>query len=263
MLGKLLKYDLKWLYKVLIVFYILALSFALIGRGLSEIENSIIFNILGQISIGISIAMMISIIMNNFLRMWARIIRNIYKDESYLTHTLPVNKKTIYLSKALTGIITMFTSTLVILLCIAICYYSKENIEFIKTAMQSMVAMFDSTVFSFLLIIAIAIFSQLLFILFSGNVGIIIAHRSNNSKIVKSLIFGYIAYIIPEIIMLGGLFVMALFNSDIMNLFKTNVMPNIEIFRNIMYLIIAIYILFVIIYYFIGKKQFEKGVNVE
>lgn len=45
MLGKLLKYDLKWTYKPLIVFYILALIFAVLGRGLTEIENSLILNI--------------------------------------------------------------------------------------------------------------------------------------------------------------------------------------------------------------------------
>ena len=263
MLGKLLKYDLKWIYKVLIVFYILALFLALVGRGFTEIENSIIFNVLGYISIGFSIAMMISIIMNNILRMWARIIKNVYKDESYLTHTLPVSKKTIYMSKVLAGIITMLTSTLIILLCLAICYYSKENVELLKTAIKSTVAMFDSNVFSFLLIIAVVLFSQLIFVLFSGNVGIIIAHRSNNSKIVKSLIYGYIAYIIPEIIMIGSLFIMAIFNADLMNLIKTNSMPNMQVFRNMMYFGVGIYIVFLIIYYFIGKKQLEKGVNVE
>ena len=42
MLGKLLKYDLKWVYKVVVVFYILAFIFSVIGRALNEIENSFI-----------------------------------------------------------------------------------------------------------------------------------------------------------------------------------------------------------------------------
>ena len=45
MLGKLLKYDLKWVYKVVVVFYILSLFFSIIGRALSLIENSIVFSI--------------------------------------------------------------------------------------------------------------------------------------------------------------------------------------------------------------------------
>lgn len=45
MLGNLLKYDLKWVYKVVSVFYILALIFSVIGRGLSLIENSLVFSV--------------------------------------------------------------------------------------------------------------------------------------------------------------------------------------------------------------------------
>lgn len=45
MLGKLLKYDLKWIYKVVVVFYILAFIFSVIGRGLSNIENSAVFSV--------------------------------------------------------------------------------------------------------------------------------------------------------------------------------------------------------------------------
>ena len=49
MLGKLLKYDLKWTYRGVIVFYTLAIVFSIIGRLLSEIENSLIFNIIGKV----------------------------------------------------------------------------------------------------------------------------------------------------------------------------------------------------------------------
>ena len=46
MLGKLLKYDFKWVYKVVLIFNILAFVFAVIGRGLSYIENSMVFTVL-------------------------------------------------------------------------------------------------------------------------------------------------------------------------------------------------------------------------
>ena len=99
MLGKLLKYDLKWIYKVVGVFYILAIIFSVAGRLLKNIENSVIFSVISQITIGIAISMMASSLINCIMRLWARFIKNLYKDESYLTHTLPVKKKTIYTSK--------------------------------------------------------------------------------------------------------------------------------------------------------------------
>ena len=43
MLGKLLKYDLKWGYKPLVVFYILSLFFAVLAKVFQQIENSLIF----------------------------------------------------------------------------------------------------------------------------------------------------------------------------------------------------------------------------
>ena len=49
MLGKLLKYDLKFVYKVVAVFYILAFIFSVIGRGLAKIENSLVFDVTSKI----------------------------------------------------------------------------------------------------------------------------------------------------------------------------------------------------------------------
>ena len=47
MLKKLLKYDLKNAYKILIVFYGLALFFAILTRVFLNIENSLFMNIIG------------------------------------------------------------------------------------------------------------------------------------------------------------------------------------------------------------------------
>ena len=93
MLGKILKYDLKWVYKLIVIFYFLAFIFSVIGRAFGEIENSLVFSIVSKISFGIAISMMVSSLINCVMRLWVRFIRNVYKDESYLTHTLPVKKQ--------------------------------------------------------------------------------------------------------------------------------------------------------------------------
>ena len=74
MLGKLLKHDLKWVYKLIIIFYILALIFAIIGRGLISIENSIVFNILGQICLPFTILWFFISILAIVLDDWIRYI---------------------------------------------------------------------------------------------------------------------------------------------------------------------------------------------
>ena len=50
MLKKLLKYDLKNVYKVLVIFYILTIVFALITRFISSVNTTTISNIIFQIS---------------------------------------------------------------------------------------------------------------------------------------------------------------------------------------------------------------------
>ena len=136
MLGKLLKYDLKWVYKVVGVFYILAFIFSIIGRGLSLIENSVVFSIVTKIVFGIAISMMASSLINCVMRLWARIVKNMYKDESYLTHTLPVEKQQIFASKVIAGTVAIFTSMILIIVCLFICYYSESNMEALKVLLE-------------------------------------------------------------------------------------------------------------------------------
>ena len=99
MLKKLLKYDLKNVYKILIIFYALSIFFGILTRIFFSIDNSTIMNIIAQVCGGITISMAFNIIINNLIKSWVMFKQNLYGDESYLTHTLPINKKTLYLSK--------------------------------------------------------------------------------------------------------------------------------------------------------------------
>ena len=90
MLGKILKYDLKWVYKLIIIFYALAFIFSVIGRAFGEIENSLVCDIISKICFGTAISMVVSSLINSLMRLWARFVRNVYKDESYLTDVVDV-----------------------------------------------------------------------------------------------------------------------------------------------------------------------------
>lgn len=263
MLGKLLKYDLKWIYKAVVVFYILAFIFSVIGRGLSLIENSVLFGILTKVSYGIAISMLVSAMINNLMRVWARVIRNVYKDESYLTHTLPVEKKQIYLSKFISAIITMFTTVLVSVVCIGICYYSQENIEILKNMLELAATTYNSSVISLLFSIFCVFFLEMLFILLIGIVGIILGYRSSNNKIIKSIVYAFAMYMITNMVALLLVFLVGTFNSEVMNLFNTVDRVDIETIKNLMYAENVLYLVYIVIFYVVGKRIFEKGVNVD
>ncbi len=92
--------------------------------------------------------------------------------------------------------------------------------------------------------------------------GIIIGHKSNNLKIVKSIVIGLGIYMTLSSMSLVTLFIAGLFNSDIMSLFK-----NIEVSSNVvkimMYIDILVYAIYNLGIYFIGNKLLNKGVNVD
>jgi len=263
MLGKVLKYDLKWVYKGVVVFYILALVFSIIGRGLNEIENSLVFSVLAKISFGIVISMIINSLINALMRLWSRFIKNLYKDESYLTHTLPVSKKTIYASKVVSAIICMFTTTIVALVCLFICYYSESNLEILKSLLELAASTYNTTVIKLLLLITFVILLEIIFLVLIGYTGIVLGHKSNKNKMVRTIVIAFALYMITQVVTLAVIFVYGLFNPNVMNLINTTDIVNIDAIKNVMYAGIGIYAAYIIVLYIWGNKAFEKGVNVE
>ncbi len=262
MLKKLLKYDLEWCYKPLLVFYILAIFFSIIVRIVESFEQSLIVLIIDKICCGVVIAMIVNILINCFMRNWARFVRNIYKDESYLTHTLPVSKNKIYLSKILTAIITLLTSFIVIIVCLAISCLNEDTWIILKQSLEQSAIYFNSSVFSFIFVMIITIFFEFLFMMMCGILGIIIGHKSNNLKIVKSILIGFVIYMILSSMSIGVLFIAGLLNSDIMSLFN-NIEVSSNALKSMMLVGTLVYGIYNLGIYFIGNKLLNKGVNVD
>ena len=263
MLKKLLKYDLQNTYKGLIVFYSLSLFFAVLARIFLGIENSFIMDVIGKICSGVTISMIFNIIINNLMRLWVRFKHNFYSDESYLTHTLPVDKKTLYLSKTLASVVTLLSSIIVIAISLFIAYYSKENLELVKKLLLPLATVYDSTVITIILAFIFVCFLEIMNMLQSGYVGIVLGHRKNNNKIVYSVLYGLVIYMFTQILAVAIVFIVALFNKDLMNLFYTMESLNVSTIKVCIYLAIGIYLLNIFILYFINSKLFNKGVNVD
>ena len=263
MLGKLLKYDFKWIYKLIIIFYILAIIFSVIGRAFSTIENSLVFEIVSQIAFGTAISMMVSGLINTLMRSWVRFHRNVYKDESYLTHTLPVKKQEIFASKVITGAVAIFTSMVVIIACLFICYYSEANMQALKGLLELAASTYNTTVLNLLALVAIVIFLEIVYALLIGYVGIIIGHKSNKNRMGRSITIGIILYFVFQGATLGLIAIYGLFNPEVMNLLNTTDIVNVEAIKSVMYAGIGIYVVYSIILYYIGKINLNKGVNVE
>lgn len=263
MLKYLLKYDLKYVFKFIIIFYSLALFFGTLGRVFSSVENSLVMEIIGSICSGAAISMMFSILINNLMRLWVRFKQNLYGDESYLTHTLPVKKETLYMSKIITAIISVFVSTVVIVITLYITYYSKENIEFIKNLILPFANVYKSSVLKVVLAFLIVFFLEFANILQAGFTGIILGHKMDSAKTGYSVFFGFLVYMATQVFVIVVMLIFALFNDNIMNLFVTKSMVDIGTVKSVVYLSMIIYSASLIIIYFINQSLFKKGVNVD
>lgn len=263
MLKKLLKYDLENIFKFLLIFYSLAMFFAVLTRIFFGFENSLVMEIIGQICSGAMISMICSTLINNLMRMWVRFKQNFYGDESYLTHTLPVEKTTLYSSKILTAVISSFVSLIVIAGALFTAYYSKENLQLLKSLLLPMADAYDTSIMGILLTALVVIFLEFLNILQSGFAGIILGHRMNNAKTGFSVLYGFITYTVSQCFVLVIMFIVALFNKNIMNLFATKDIVSVEALKAALFIAIIAYTLIVVVMYFVNTKLFNKGVDVD
>ena len=254
MLKKLLKYDLIWVYKVVMVFYVLSVISAAFTRLFYSVENSVLFSVLGGIFRGILIGLLINALINGLIRCWVRFATNVYKDESYLTHTLPVAKKTIFLSKVITAIVCSFTSVLVALLSIFIAFYSEANMSALKKYLKIAASTYDMSV---------VVFLEIAFIMLVGYTGIIIGHKFSQNKNTLSVVFSVALYMLTSALTLGIIYIVGLFNKRVMNIINTTDIVNMSAIKTVMYAGIAIYLVYNIVYYIVGKKLLSQGVNVE
>lgn len=263
MLSKLLKYDIKTINKNLIIFYSLSLFFAILTRIFFMIENSAIMHVLALVCSGATISMIFNILINNLMRLWVRFKANLYGDESYLTHTLPVTKKELYLSKFIVSVITLLISVIVIVISLFIAYYSKENLQLVKNLLMPLASVYESTIIKIILLFVFVCFLELMNILQSGYTGIILGHQRNNSKMGASVLFGFITYLITQIVAIITVFIVGLFNDNLMNLFMTIDEFDVPTVKLCIAIAVGVYTFNIVVLYIFNLVQFKKGVNVE
>lgn len=263
MLAKLLKYDLKYMIKNMSVFYILAIFFAITTRIFFSLDQSFIVKLIGQISVGCMFSMVASILINTMMRSWIRFRDSIYKDESYLTHTLPVTKNDIYNSKFFQTLIFFIVGFIIILVTLFITYYTKDRWIDLKNYINTITTGLEFNTTLFIVSVITIIFFEVFNAIQCGFLGIILGYKRNNKKIGWSVLFGFIAYLIAQSIVLFLTFVVGLFNSDVMDLFKNNIMIKSTSFKLLVVIVIIVYILIITLMKFICEKELNKGVNIE
>lgn len=263
MLGKLLKYDLKYMIKNMGAFYVLAVFFAITTRILLSLDETTMISILTQVCSGFLFAMLANILINTIMRSLVRFRESIYKDEAYLTNTLPVTKNQIYNSKFLEMAIFYIVGAFIILLCLFIAYYTKDNYASLKELLSVITSGYGFN--TLLLIISILLIASLeiINVMVSGFLGIILGHKKNSHKVLFSVIFGFIAYIVSQIIAMLSVFIVGIFNSGVMQMFNGNITPSGTTIKLLIILSITVYLINIILISTVSKIELNKGINIE
>lgn len=261
MLSKLFKYDFKWMTKVTYIYALILVVISIALKIVESVDQTFLLVILDKILVSMFISCVVSILLTCSIRIWVRFINNFYKDESYLTHTLPVTKNELFNSKVLAGICSLLISVLVIVICLAFVYLNKSTIEELKMMWDSLVATYNS-VFAVLFVIGLVllIILEIIYIMMAGVLGITIGHRSNNYKMVKSIAVGLVSYGLLSAMSLGVIGIVSkVIDYDIIG----NGFPSMNYLIGVGSAGLAVYLIYNIVYYLIAKKVFNKGVNVD
>ena len=119
------------------------------------------------------------------VRIWVGYNVSFYKDESYLTHTLPASKNELYNSKIIVSIVSLIIALVFIAICFLSSYIINVGFDSIKTIYNGAVAIAGKANTNLLIIgIILIIILEMLFVMFAGIFGLTLGNRSNNNKIV-------------------------------------------------------------------------------
>jgi hypothetical protein len=92
----------------------------------------------------------------------------------------------------------------------------------------------------------------------------ILGHKKNNGKLVYSILFGFIIYLLAQTLVLALVFVYGLFDSSVMELFKTaTVSIDVQAFKVLAIVASLLYLVIIFIMSILCKKELNKGVNIE
>lgn len=261
MINKLMKYDIKKMTKVLKYFYFISIGLAIISRLINIKKDIQVVAILGQVFMGMTIAAIVNILVNTFIHILKVFLTDFYKDESYLTHTLPINKNKLLLSKYLSALIVIVASFIVCFISLFIMFYSKSFMLSLKSFVELSISGYNLPIGSFVALIALILFVQICCIISMAFTTIVKANTYNQKRILKGLLWLAVYYFGAMIMII----ILAVIIFALMGNLPALLAPVLSqnAFITILVIVLVMYLIYSFLYYYLCNKLFNKGVNVD
>lgn len=260
MLKKLMKYDFKTLSNALLPIYLISLILSVIARITSELTEKIaILRIPSNFILTLSVLTSIGIVFATFIVGIMKFYNSMVKDEGYLTHTLPVKKSNLILSKLITMSLFQIVSLLIsfVTLYISLKLNETEIFKMVKDLITEIVRYNNWIVLLMILSFIFGYINNILLMYTSISLG----QKHNSNKLVYSVIYGIVIYNISQIISVIFL-VPLMFNDYIMTELEKQI-PESSVLNLVLLISIFITIVMSVIYFIITKKMLEKKLNLE
>lgn len=267
MLNKLLKYDLKYIYKSQIFLYGITIICLIIAKIFQKLDPE--FFIYYSINLSFLIftyAMLFVLTINNLTKLWGRFRNTVYGEESYLIHTLPVTKKDIYLSKIISSIVTLTTTSFLVFIVdliirdfrpIGVFVYSDTETDPISTFLSQYLSNFQThTMMWFMLLIVLIAVSLI------GYYSLILGYTANRKKLTNSIIIGASLFLLTFTLNFVFYFAIGIFNEGISDFIWKSTLTN-DSEKAIITITCFFYIMAGFVYYLLGLKNLKNGINVE
>jgi len=261
MLKRLMKYDLKRTLKYLVWFYALSIVLSGICRLLDIWKDIHVIRILSSVFSSLTYSAIATVLVNTFFHILLSFVASFYKDQSYLTHTLPVKKDNLLLSKYLSALIVVLCSVLACVFSLFIMLYSSAFIKTLKTAILSAVIGLNIGGGTLILLLVLIIFSQILALISMAFSAIVKGHSYNQKRRLKGVLWFVVYYLASMYLTLIFAVICTTITGEIKTLFSNQMSSS--AFLTVLIVALISYWFYALFFYFLCKREFNKGVNVD
>lgn len=259
MFAKRIKYDLKWLFKTIGLYWSICIVLAGLSAVFSHLPDSTFNSFLAGFCASASLALSIGALITSMIRTWSRQIRIFYKDEAYVTVTLPVSLTEIYNALLVSGILMILGCLIVAALCIWFSFGMSG--PWFQETIRSLAGSMNLESGGFLCLFFGAVVCQMIYILLCGSLGIALGYQRNSSRFGWGFGYALAIYIVGVILLIGVIFGVCAATGNL-SIF-TEVNPSMDIFPVLLASIAILYALISLILYFVTVHQLNKGINAE
>ena len=158
----------------------------------------------------------------------------------------------------------ILSSIIIILICVVIMYANKESIETFKNMFNILSNSVEGSIAIGIILVILTILAEFIFIVMVGFLGIVIGHRSNTKKALKSVLIGIGTYFGCNSITGVGMILGALFSTQLYSmLFEQATAMEYTFLCMLLFSAFLIYSVYIVIIYLIINRNLQKGINID